>query len=246
MKSIRATNFYEFVKCPRKVYLYFFGDPDKKLPYSEFLQEKFEEGKDFEKQIASKLKFEQPDEELSFEDKAKKTSKLMKNKKKLIYQGVLIVDNLIGIPDFLEKKKGQSNLGDYHYQVCDVKKGLSAKQEYVMQILFYSYLLEKIQGFMPQKAYLILGNKKRAEIDVQEHINRFAEVFKRIKEMSKGSKEPVHIAGVCKESNEGRGLSTKIARLLAEYPCYQGASPLLQAARLPLLLAISAPGPNRT
>jgi len=199
MQNIRATNFYEYVKCPRKVYMNFFGDHDKKQPYSEFMQEKFQEGRDFEEQIANELEFKQPDDELSYPDAFKQTVDLMKNKADMIYQGILLHENLIGIPDFLEKKKGKSNFGNYYYQVCDVKSGLSAKPEYIMQVTFYSYMLEQIQGYMPPKACLILGNKSKIEISIIDYLPRFSKMFQRIKEIRAGAEEKVHIAGVCKE-----------------------------------------------
>ena len=42
MKKIKGGNFYEFVKCPRKVYLNFFGNHDERLPRSEFMQKYFD------------------------------------------------------------------------------------------------------------------------------------------------------------------------------------------------------------
>ena len=59
--SIRARDFYDFVKCPRKVFLHFFEDPEKKMPYSEFLQQKFDEGHEYEAKVVSKLKFKAPE-----------------------------------------------------------------------------------------------------------------------------------------------------------------------------------------
>jgi uncharacterized protein len=199
MKLIRGGNFYEFVKCPRKVYLNFHGDPEKKLPFSEFMQEKMEEGREFEDKIASKLKFKHPNNNLPYEEQFKQTMKFMKDGESLIYQGMLMDENFLGIPDFLEKVEGKSNLGDYYYQICDVKTGLSPKLEYIMQIIFYSYVLGKMQGFMPPKTYLILGDESRIEINVQEKINKFSEIFQRIKEIAAGAKEDIYIASVCKE-----------------------------------------------
>ena len=181
MKTIKAGNFYEFVKCPRKVYLHFFGDPNKKQPYSEFMQKKFEQGRDYEQEVISDLKFEQPEEEIPEEQAFKQTLKFMKDGADLIYQGMLIEENLIGIPDLLEKVKGKSELGNYHYQACDIKLGTHVRDEYVMQILFYSHLLFKIQGVMPKKAKLWLGDGTKTEIDIQEYFNKFSQSFERIK-----------------------------------------------------------------
>lgn len=199
MHTIQATNFYQYTKCPRKVYLHFFGDPEKKNPLSDFMKMKMEKGIEHEKNIVSTLKFVRPEEETPKEEAFKQTLNFIKQGADLIYQGVLLEDNLVGIPDLLEKINVKSNLGDYSYQVGDIKLGLSAKKEYIMQVCFYSYLLSRIQGMMPEKGFLILGNGEREEFKIQGHINQFAGIFKRIKEIALGAKEPVHICSTCKE-----------------------------------------------
>jgi uncharacterized protein len=199
MKVIRAGNFYEFVKCPRKVYLKFFGDPSKKIPLSEFIKQKMKEGREYEAKIAARLKFSKPEEDISYEEAFKQTVEFMKKGVEMIYQGILLHDNLIGIPDLLEKKKGKSKLGDYFYQPIDIKTGLSAKDEYTMQVSFYCYLLEKIQGVFPPKFKLLYGDGKMQELETAGYFDKFAAMFSRIKEIAQGKKEPVHIFGVCKD-----------------------------------------------
>ena len=199
MKTIRAGNFYEYVKCPRKVYLHFFGDPKKKLPFSEFMQEKMKQGREYEAEIASKLEFSEPAQDATYEEQFEQTKKFMKEGVDLIYQGMLLEKGLIGIPDFLEKVKGESKLGDYHYQAIDVKSGLSAKPEYIMQVCFYSYMLEKIQGVFPDKFKLYLGDGRIEELETKDYVAKFALMFENIKMIADGKEEPVHIAGACKE-----------------------------------------------
>ncbi|MBR9691338.1 TM0106 family RecB-like putative nuclease [Candidatus Woesearchaeota archaeon] len=199
MKVIRAGNFYEFVKCPRKVYLKFYGDHKKKIPFSEFMQQKMKEGREYEAKIAKRLKFAKPEEDVSYEEAFKQTVDFMKKAEPMIYQGMLIHDNLIGIPDLLEKKKGKSKLGNYYYQPIDIKLGRSAKDEYTMQVSFYCYLLEKIQGFFPPKFKLLYGDGRTEELESSAYFDKFSSMFSRIKEIAKGKKEPVHIFGQCKE-----------------------------------------------
>jgi len=198
-KTIKAGNFYEFVKCPRKVYLHFFGNQEKKQPLSEFMQKKSDQGKEFEQKIIKSLEFIKPEEEFKEEQAFEQTLNYMKQGKDLIYQGWLMQDNLVGIPDLLEKKKGKSELGDYYYEVCDIKLGKSVREEYVMQIMFYSYLLFQIQGLMPKKAYLILGNKEKVGINVKEYFEKFQNMLEKIKEISQGAAPSIYINGSCKE-----------------------------------------------
>ena len=152
MHQIRATNIYEFVKCPRIVYLNFFEDPEKKHALSDFMQKKADQGKEHEQDVIKDLVFVKPEEHIPKEQAFKQTLEFMKQGKDLIYQGTLMSGNLIGMPDLLEKTKGQSEFGNYHYQACDIKLGKHIKDEYLMQVMFYSYLLYKIQGVLPAKA----------------------------------------------------------------------------------------------
>lgn len=169
--SITASEARNFVMCPRKVYLNSYGPRERKLPSSEFMARKAEEGKEFEAKLVSKMPYKKPAYKLGEWGKAiKNTENLMAKGSAIIYQGVLSKKGLFGIPDLLEKKKGKSRLGDFYYTVAEIKSGLSVKEKYLVQVMFYAYLLSKIQGFLPPKAYLILGDESRHEIDVKEHI----------------------------------------------------------------------------
>ena len=195
---IKATNFYQYVKCPRRVYLHFHGDESKRIHYSDFMLDLFKKGRDYEDKIASKFKFVEP-EEGNEEERFKQTVEFMKKGEKIIYQGVLIDKDNIGIPDFLIKKKGESKFGDYFYEPMDVKSGLRAKDEYAMQVCFYCYLLEKVQGFAPLNFKLFLGDESIVELDLKDYYNKFSMVFKEVKDIVKGKEANVHIFSECKE-----------------------------------------------
>ena len=196
--NITATHFYEYCKCPRKVYNNFHLEAELKLPVSDFTQYLFERGKEHEKTVVSKMKFVMPTARTDSE-RFKQTAEFMENGKPLIYQGVLISGNLAGKPDLLVKKKGKSELGNYYYMPVDIKTGLSLKKEYAMQILFYAYLLEKIQGFMPLKAGLINGCSEKEEFKVQDYFNKFSGILFDIEKILSGFKVKPHICSECKE-----------------------------------------------
>jgi predicted RecB family nuclease len=93
-----------------------------------------------------------------------RTLAAMSEGKPIIYHGILVPeDRLIHIPgrgpmilrgetDFLFRMdgKGISRFGDYHYEVGDAKSSRSSKFCQQMQVAFYSWLLESIQGVRPQ------------------------------------------------------------------------------------------------
>jgi uncharacterized protein len=197
--KITATQFYEYCKCPRKVYNHFHEDHSLKLPVSDFMQYLFDRGKEHEDVVVSKLKFAMPSPKLSNKQAFLKTIEFMKNGEPIIYQGVLIHDNLIGKPDLLIKQKGKRSFGDYYYVPADIKTGLNLKKEYAMQIVFYAYLLEKIQGFMPLEAKLIKGDFSEDKFKVQDYYNDFSEILFDIKKIIQGKKIKPHIFSECKE-----------------------------------------------
>jgi len=184
---ITASQSRNYVLCPRKVYLDIYGSKEKKIPPAEFMLKKAEEGREFELVVASKFKHKKPHYRIGdLKTGAKETLDIMQKGESLIYQGVISHNNLVGIPDFLEKEKGKSKFGDFHYTVSDIKTGLSVKKKYVVQVIFYAYLLSKIQGVLPKKVYLILGDESRHEINVEDHLDLFKENLDEIKEIVKG------------------------------------------------------------
>jgi len=96
-----------------------------------------------------------------------RTIEAMKNGKEIIYHGILAAEENVlkglgsfpktvgfvrGETDFLFKTEntGPGNFGSYHYEVGDAKSSRSSKFYQQMQVTFYSWLLENIQGVMPQ------------------------------------------------------------------------------------------------
>lgn len=195
-KPITATHFYNYVKCPARVYLSYYGDESLKLPVSDFMQKKIEEGVLHEKNIISRLKVSEVKAE-NLNEAFSETTKLMRQGAELIYQGVLIVEDFIGRPDLLKKTSGKSRFGDYYYTAEDIKLGHSLKEEYEMQVTFYSFLLGKIQGTEPTNGTIIVwdGSKKEFEIDR----TKFTALLQEIKAVQKGEKREPAFSSTCRE-----------------------------------------------
>ncbi len=194
--TITATHFYNYVQCPTRVYLAYHGDLSQKLKASDFMEKKIKEGVAHEKSIVKTLKAAEI-KEAAPEKAFAKTLELMKRGVGLIYQGVLMSDNLVGRPDLLKKQKGKSRLGNYYYVIEDIKLGHHVKEEYKMQIAFYNHLLGKVQGVAPKTGAVILWNNSISRFEPDE--KRFQEVLASIQEIAKGKKlEPV-LRSVCKE-----------------------------------------------
>lgn len=95
------------------------------------------------------------------------TLNAMAEGKAVIYHGILVLDEernsgrggyhpcigeVRGEPDFLFKVNSEckSRFGKYHYEVGDAKSSRSSRFCQQMQVTFYSWLLEGIQGVMPR------------------------------------------------------------------------------------------------
>ncbi|MBR9675451.1 TM0106 family RecB-like putative nuclease [Candidatus Woesearchaeota archaeon] len=178
---VSATHFYNYVQCPQKIYLDLWGDEKKKLKISDFLQNKIKAGLSHEKDVIldlPHLKVDYKDEEEGFN----KTLGLMRRGEEVIYQGVLLHDDLLGRPDLLIKEKGKSKLGNHYYIAVEIKSGKNLKKEYRIQVVFYDYLLSKIQGVLPSKGYIINFEKEKIGFDIsKEEYDAFKKTLREIR-----------------------------------------------------------------
>lgn len=79
----------------------------------------------------------------------------------IIFQACLMSRNRIGHVDFLEKVDTPSRLGDYSYQVTDTKLSKTALPKHMIQLCFYSDLLQSCQGILPETVHVKLGDGRR-------------------------------------------------------------------------------------
>lgn len=101
--------------------------------------------------------------------KALATIEAMKAGVDVIYQAYLCDGAFEGLSDFLVKVEGESNLGDYYYEVWDSKLATSVKPYFVIQLCCYAQMLEKIQGRLPENISVVLGNKQIAQLKTQDY-----------------------------------------------------------------------------
>ena len=114
----------------------------------------------------------------SNEEKAHATLMAMKNGIEIIFQATFLDDQFLGYADFLRRIETPSSLGSYSYEVLDTKLSLSVKAKFVIQLAFYSDLLQKIQGLYPQNMYVVLGSGNEEALKCSD----FAEFYERQKQ----------------------------------------------------------------
>jgi predicted RecB family nuclease len=65
-------------------------------------------------------------------------------------------ENVQGRIDILEKTYDHPSIfGDYHYIVTEIKQARSIRKEHILQGTFYTYILAKIQEYLPSKFRII-------------------------------------------------------------------------------------------
>ncbi|MFH1670449.1 MAG: TM0106 family RecB-like putative nuclease [Patescibacteria group bacterium] len=154
MTYITASKLYDYIQCPHRVWRDIYGPQEEKIeetnPFVELLWKK---GVKHEEKIVSQIGEYLDLSEGNHSERFTKTIEAMKNKSPLIYQGVLIHENMLGIPDLLKK------LPDDTYMPIDIKSGTGKegadektgdegkpKKHYAVQLCLYNELLKAI-GF---------------------------------------------------------------------------------------------------
>ena len=165
---VTAQDFYDYDKCPHRVFLNHFGDDKERLPHSDFLNLLFENALVHERDVVDDWACELP-RGATFDELTLSTLQLMNAGVKRIYHGVLLQAGASGIPDLLEKVSGKSRFGDYFYKPVDIKgesgygdrgKGI-LRVDYGMQLYHYALLLEAAQGAFPPQGEILNREKQR-------------------------------------------------------------------------------------
>jgi predicted RecB family nuclease len=216
MKKISATDFYNYKKCKYLPYINKHGDESKKNEVSRFVQMLWDKGTQHEDKIVKEYVEKNKGKSFVEIDKKQKadtrsflrTLQYMKDGVDFIYQGVLMHDDCIGRPDLLQKVKIKSNLGDWMYIPVDIKSGSgyegdsfngeNMKESYRLQLAFYDFLLNRIQGVSLGKGVIVNINGEKLDDDLDIKNEKFLEIFEEIAAMNRGQSiyEPT-IGGKC-------------------------------------------------
>ena len=109
----------------------------------------------------------------SLPDKLEATIIAMKAGYKVIFQAYLERDHFGGYSDFLVRREGKSELGTYYYEAWDTKLAKTTRPYFLVQLCCYSWMLEKIQGKVPDEAVVILGDKTKDRFSIAAYYSYF-------------------------------------------------------------------------
>ncbi|HEV7809572.1 MAG TPA: hypothetical protein VGO64_03145, partial [Candidatus Limnocylindrales bacterium] len=76
----------------------------------------------------------------------------------VIYQATFFDGRWRGHADFLLRVEGESELGDWHYEVADTKLARSVKGAALLQVCVYSERLATLQGRVPEHVHVVTGD----------------------------------------------------------------------------------------
>ena len=107
------------------------------------------------------------------EQMKKATLEALKEGRDFIAQPYLSMKPFSGFADLLVKVKGDSLLGDYHYEIWDIKLSGKLKPYFVIQICCYAEMLSAVQGILPKNMSIILGDMRQQILEVGQYYHYY-------------------------------------------------------------------------
>jgi predicted RecB family nuclease len=107
------------------------------------------------------------------------TRRAMEQGADVIAQGALGNARWFGRPDVLRKVAKASRLGNWSYEVYDCKLARETKATTILQLSFYSELLEQVQGLGPECMYVV--PRGRGFKEEPYRVEEYAAYYRRVK-----------------------------------------------------------------
>jgi predicted RecB family nuclease len=138
---------------------------------------------------------------LSWTEAVAETTTALHSGTDVIYQGTLEDGTWGGQSDFLIKVEKSSQLGSWSYEVVETKLARSARANALLQLCFYSELLSRIQGAVPEHMHIVLGDSKVESFAVARYIAYFRKIRNDLLRLGRAPSdtypEPVDLCKVC-------------------------------------------------
>jgi uncharacterized protein len=104
---------------------------------------------------------------------------------------LFLPENLQGRIDVLEKCPGRESLfGGYHYVVKEIKLAAHIEEYHILQAAFYTYLLSRIQGCLPDCLYVINRDLEEREYCYRDYEERLQEAISGTRHILEGTEQP--------------------------------------------------------
>lgn len=186
--ALSASDIVNFLRCEHltQLDLRHLDDPQPRAvgdDYALLLQRK---GTKWEHEYLTRLRADHPDlieipSDISREDAATLTREAMRAGVSIIFQATLLAQGYMGRADFLRRVPGASIFGNYHYEVLDTKLAKHPKPGHILQLCFYSWLVEDLQGAAPKYMFVVLGDGQRRAFRYADYSRYFHRLRKRVR-----------------------------------------------------------------
>ncbi|OGM96654.1 MAG: hypothetical protein A3B86_04720 [Candidatus Yanofskybacteria bacterium RIFCSPHIGHO2_02_FULL_38_22b] len=199
--KLHAEHFYKFFQCPHWIWYDIYGDAQKRKSTPPIIDLIYKGKTVAGDKLREHKKFEEIKPELyrDIEEAFLATLELMRQGKN-VYHGALMFEDWAGIPDLLEARPGKSDLGDWHYVVYDVQPTLELRDENKFQLVFYSLILERLQGVRPKEAYIIDADGNERSFKVDDFVDQFHLTRGQIEKILEGEKPAPFLKSGCKRT----------------------------------------------
>ena len=118
----------------------------------------------------------------SLQAQAAQTIDAMRAGEAAIYQATFFDGRWLGYADVLRRIEEPSELGAWSYEVEDAKLARSSKPYFLVQLCFYSECVAAIQGRMPERMHVVLGDGRVETFRVGEFVAYERDVRRRLEE----------------------------------------------------------------
>lgn len=119
---------------------------------------------------------------VSDEAASRATQEALRRGDKVLFQATFLSKPWVGHADFLIRVDTPSALGNHSYEVVDTKLARSSKAKFLLQLCLYSELLEQVQGFMPQRMHVVLGDGRKESFHVDDYLRYHRQLKQRFLE----------------------------------------------------------------
>ncbi len=199
---LTGTLFADYHICPRKAWYKLHGDKNQKSKDPPRLQELQKAGNDHEQKICQNHFPEglEPEGE-RYEEMKEATLALMERESPMILQGVFTADDALGIPDLLEST-GTSIRGKMQYRVGDIKYSEKVRSHHVLQISFYSMLLQATGYGKCEEGFVIDRFGRKIDIDLglyREIYHRYLSQLRKLLHDPPPPKPSLYLTGLCRD-----------------------------------------------
>lgn len=194
---ISAHDITQYTLCPSALHLDPYGPAERRADPHAFRTHLQELGQAHEATIALSLPHVPVPVVGPFAERAQYTLDLLKQGTERIYQPVLRHNDLLGIPDFLERTNTPSALGPFSYRPVDVKLAMSPHPEHIASLAFYGLLLGRIQGHIPETGDLVLLNGSGATIQLADHFSEVEQAIVEVQAIRNGRIELPTLSSKC-------------------------------------------------